>query len=233
MRLYQRGKRGTWWVDLGEVAGQRARRSTGTSDKAAAQEYAATLAGSLWRTRRLGEAPRVTWDDAVLAWLEDHAEGRKSIEEIKRVLRWLTQHLRGLPLGDITDTKIREVAKARKAEPVNRREIARAVEEDRTPPEPKPTSGATVNRHLAQLSAILHYAHRRGWLAGVPPIVKAPEPAKRIAWITRDQADQLLAELPPHLAAMAAFGLATGLRESNIRLLRWRQIDMQRGVCWF
>ena len=69
MRLYQCGKRGTWWVDLGDVAGQRARRSTGTSDYERAKEYAATLAASLWRTRRLGEAPRVIWDDAVLAWL--------------------------------------------------------------------------------------------------------------------------------------------------------------------
>lgn len=233
MRLYQRGKRGVWWVDLGEVAGQRARRSTGTTDRAAAQEYAATLASSLWRTRRLGEAPRVTWDDAVLAWLEDHADGRKSIEEIKRVLRWLTVHLRGVALTDITDLRIREIAKARRAEPTNRREIARAVDASRSVPEPTPTSGATVNRHLAQLSALLHYAHRRGWLPAVPPIVKAPEAAKRIAWITRDQADTLLAELPPHLGAIAGFALATGLRESNVRLLKWKQVDQQRAIAWF
>jgi hypothetical protein len=49
-------------------------------------------------------------------------------------------------------------------------------------------------RHLAQLSAVLHYAHRRGWLAAVPPIAKAPEPAKRVAWLTREQADELLDE---------------------------------------
>ncbi|GAC1664599.1 MAG: site-specific integrase [Candidatus Dormibacteraceae bacterium] len=175
----------------------------------------------------------MTWDEAVLAWLEDHAEGRKSIEEIKRVLRWLTVHLRGLPLTDITDLRIRDVAKARRAEPTNRAEIARAAKAGRDAPGPKPTSGATVNRHLAQLSAILHYAHRRGWLPAVPPIAKAAEPAKRVAWITREQADDLLAELPPHLAAIAGFALATGLRESNIRLLKWKQVDQQRAIAWF
>jgi integrase len=232
MRLYQRGERGTWWVDLGEVAGQRARRSTGTSDRAAAQEYAATLARDLWRARRLGETPTVTWDQAVVAWMEEH-QHRRSIEEIKRVLRWLTGHLRGKALAEITDPVIRQLAKARKAEPVNRRTIARALEADKPAPKPKPTSGATVNRHLAQLSAVLHYAHKRRWLDAVPPITKSPEPAKRVAWLTRDQAEQLLAELPPHLRAMARFGLATGLRETNIRLLTWHQVDMARAVAWF
>jgi integrase len=231
MRLYQRGKRGTWWVDLGDVAGQRARRSTGTADHAQAKEYAATLASDLWRTRRLGEAPRVTWDQAVVAWLAEH-QHRKSIEEIKRVLRWLSAHLRGVVLADITDARIRKIATARAAEAVNRRAIARAEAAGDTPPPIKPTTGATVNRHMAQLSAVLHYAHRRGWLIGVPPIVKAPEPTKRVAWLTRDQADDLLDELPPHLAAMARFALATGLRETNIRLLTWDQVDLPRAVAW-
>jgi integrase len=174
----------------------------------------------------------VTWDQAALAWLEDH-QHRRSIEEIKRVLRWLTQHLRGKPLADITDGVIRQLARARREDAVNRRAIARAVAADKPAPAAKPASGATVNRHLAQLSAVLHYAHRRGWLATVPPIAKAAEPAKRVAWLTREQADALLAELPPHLAAMARFALATGLRESNIRLLTWQQVDTARAVCWF
>jgi integrase len=168
----------------------------------------------------------------VLAWLADH-QHRRSIEEIKRTLRWLTQHLRGKPLADITDGSIRAIAAARRAEAVNRRAIARAIAADRAPPAPKPSSGATVNRHLAQISAVLHYAQRRGWLASVPPIHKAHEPTKRVAWLTHEQAEQLLAELPAHLAAMARFALATGLRESNIRLLTWRQLDMQRAVAWF
>ena len=231
MRLYQRGKRGTWWVDLGDVAGQRARRSTGTADHTAAKEYAATLARDLWRTRRLGEAPRVSWDQAVVAWLEEH-QHRKSIEEIKRTLRWLSAHLRGMALADITDTVIRKLAKTRAAEAVNRRAIEIAIAAEKTPPAPKPTSGATVNRHMAQLSAVLHYAQRRGWLPVVPPIIKAPEPAKRVAWLTHQQAEALLAELPPHLAAMARFALATGLRETNVRLLTWDQVDLQRAVAW-
>lgn len=48
MRIYPRGKRGTLWVDL-TVDGERIKRSTGTTDRRAAQEYAACLARDLWR----------------------------------------------------------------------------------------------------------------------------------------------------------------------------------------
>ncbi len=174
----------------------------------------------------------MTWDEAVLAWLQEHGH-RKSIEEIKRVLRWLSERLRGKALADITDSVIRALAAERRQQPVNAREIERARQADKPAPKAKPTSGATVNRHMAQLSAVLHYAHRRGWLTAVPPIAKAPEPAKRVAWLTREQADELLEQLPPHLRAMAAFALATGLRETNIRLLTWQQVDMARALAWF
>jgi len=42
------------------------------------------------------------------------------------------------------------------------------------------------------------------------------EPIRRIRFLTRDEAQQLLAALPKHLADMAAFSLATGLRRGNV-----------------
>ena len=216
MRIYPRGQRGTLWVDL-TVDGQRIKRSTGTTCRRSAEEYAATLARDLWRAKRLGETPRVTWDTAVLAWMADHGH-RRSIEDIKLRLRWLSARLQGKPLESITDAVIRKLAAERKAQ---------AVDQAGTP-----SSNATVNRHLAELSKILHYAHGRRWLASVPPIAKMHEPARRVAWLTRQQADALLAELPPHLRAMAGFALATGLRESNVRLLCWQQVDLDRRTAW-
>lgn len=82
MRVYPRGKGGILWVDL-TIDGQRVKRSSGTTDPKAAQEYAATLARDLWRQKRLGDAPTVTWDAAVLAWLKEHGH-RRSIEDITR-----------------------------------------------------------------------------------------------------------------------------------------------------
>jgi integrase len=230
MRIYPRGKRGTLWIDI-TVDGERIKRSAGTTDRRAAEEYAASLASDLWRAKRLGEVPRVTWDTAVLAWLEEHAHLR-SLEEIKHNLRWLSKHLQGVALATIDSNLIRRLASLRKAVVLNQSAIDAAIKAGQTAPEPKLTSNATVNRHLSDLSRILSFAHRRGWLAAMPPITKMHEPAKRVAWITREQAARLLAELPDHLRAMAAFALATGLRESNIRLLTWQQVDLRRRVAW-
>ena len=59
-----------------------------------------------------------------------------------------------------------------------------------------------------------------------------PEPIRRIRWLTREQAERLLVELPIHLAAMARFSLATGLRQANVTGLRWEQVDLTRAVAW-
>ena len=51
-------------------------------------------------------------------------------------------------------------------------------------------------------------------------------------WLTPDQVDTLLGELPDHLAELVRFSLATGLRQGNVIDLEWSQIDMQRKVAW-
>ncbi|MBY0469140.1 MAG: site-specific integrase, partial [Burkholderiaceae bacterium] len=80
----------------------------------------------------------------MLAWMQEHGH-RRSIEDIKHRLRWLSARLQGRPLASITDALIRKLAAERKAQ---------AVDGEGTT-----SSNATVNRHLAELSKILHYAH--------------------------------------------------------------------------
>ena len=230
MRIYPRGKKGTLWVDV-EVDDERIRRSTGTTDQRQASEYAARLASDLWRAKRLGETPQVIWDHAVVEWLKENGHLR-TVEEIKARLRWLTVHLRGKSLPSIDGASIRRIISSRKAEVINKRAVETATKAGKIPPIAQLTSNATVNRHLAELSRVLVYAHSREWLAAVPPIPKMHEPRSRVKWITREEAATLIAELPDHLAVMARFALATGLRESNIRLLCWQQIDITRRVAW-
>lgn len=58
------------------------------------------------------------------------------------------------------------------------------------------------------------------------------EPTRRIRFLTREEAQRLLAELPEPLADMAAFSLATGLRASNVAGLQWSQVDLARRLVW-
>jgi len=43
-----------------------------------------------------------------------------------------------------------------------------------------------------------------------------PEPKRRIRWLTHEEAQRLIDELPEHLAEMVRFTLATGLRKANV-----------------
>lgn len=47
-----------------------------------------------------------------------------------------------------------------------------------------------------------------------------PEPKERVRFLTQEQAQRLIAELPEYTAAMVRFSLATGLRESNVTQLK-------------
>lgn len=231
MRVYRRGERGTWWVDFTVPGRPRFNRSSGTTDEAAAREWAAKAYADQWRGQRLGEAPARTWDEAVLAWLSEHGHLR-TIEEVKRRLRWLSARLAGRQLASLTSDVVRSIASERAAEPSNAAEVAAAKAAGDPAPKPHRLTNATVNRYLSDLSRILRHAHTLGWLPAPPPVAKMHEPAKRVAWLTHDQALTLLSELPEHLRQMARFALATGLRESNVRLLEWSQVDLARAIAW-
>ncbi|MDR6740332.1 integrase [Herbaspirillum sp. 1173] len=93
---------------------------------------------------------------------------------------------------------------------------------------------ATVNRMLALLRSILRMAVVEwDWLKSAPHVRLLREPQRRVRFLSPKQAARLLEELPPHLAAMAAFSLATGLRRSNVTGLRWEQIDMRERTVSF
>ena len=231
MRVYRRGARGIWWCDFTVPGGARFTRSTGTTDEAAAKEWAATAYRDQWRQQRLGEAPSRTWDDAVLSWLAEHQHLR-SLEEAKRNLRWLSARMAGKPLASITAETIRRLSSERQAEPANSAIIAAAKAAGAPAAAPRLLSSATVNRYLSDLSRILRHAQVLGWLPAPPPVPKLHEPQGRTTWLTHEQAIRLLAELPAHLRAMARFALATGLRESNVRLLEWSQVDLSRAAAW-
>lgn len=214
MRIYPRGKRGILWADF-TVAGERFTRSTGTTDRGAAEEWAARAQADIWRQKRLGEKPRLTFGQVVLDWLEKHASERRSIEDMKDRLRWLVARVGDdpMPLRPARVTSI----------------LAGKTIDEETGKRP---SAGTLNRYVAEVSKIHHHAHRMQWIDAVPAFRRYQEPKQAPRWLTREQADKLLAELPEHLRDMAQFALATGLRESNVRLLRWTQVDIARGVAW-
>jgi integrase len=142
--------------------------------------------------------------------VSDHAQHKKSYETDRTRLTWLTKKLTGKPITAITTDALL----------VLRKELLA----DKAP--------ATANRFMAVVSAVLHYAHDRGLISGVPKIPYLVEPKDRFRWLTRPQAVALIAELPEHLAAMTRFALATGLRRANVTGMTWSSLDVDRRVAW-
>lgn len=209
MPLYKRGS--TWWVDIVVPDGERIRRSTGTESKTLAQEFHDKLKAEVWRISKLGEKPRHTWNEAVLRWLKEQSH-KATIEMDKIHLRWLDAFLNGKPLDTISRSMIDKITEAKLAEGV---------------------TNATVNRVLEILRAILRRCvNEWEWLDKAPMVRMLKEPTRRIRFLTRQEADRLLRELPDHMADMVAFSLATGLRRSNVTGLLWSQVDLARQVAW-
>ena len=94
-------------------------------------------------------------------------------------------------------------------------------------------SNATVNRTLELLRAVLRKCvNEWEWLDRAPYVRMLKEPTRRIRFLTQDEARGLRAQLPAHLADMATFSLATGLRAANVTGLEWLQVDEESKLCW-
>ena len=208
MSLYKRSE--TWWVCFTSPRGKRIRRSAGTTDRQAATEFHDRLKAETWRVEQLGERPVHTWAEAAVQWLKEKAH-KASSEKDKEILRWVDSWLGGLKLTDITRDLLVQIGDAKAAE----------------------SSPATANRYLALIRSVLRRARDEWeWVDRIPKIHFFAVRNKRVRWISREEAERLLAQLPPHQAAMARFALATGLRQRNVCRLEWSQVDLKKRLAW-
>jgi integrase len=144
-----------------------------------------------------------------LKWLQESEKA--TLDEDKAKLRWLQPHLRTKYLDSIDRELIAD--------------LARIKAEQSSPP--------TANRYLALIRAILRKAaFEWEWIDRVPKVKLYREAKRRIRWITPEQAQTLLRELPAHQVDIVVFALSTGLRQSNVLGLEWSQVDLERRVAW-
>lgn len=212
MSLYRRKDSPYWWIKLPAIRGERGplQKSTGTADKRKAQQVLETIKVERWEQDKLGAKPRRTWEEATLKFLEETVHKRSQSKDIA-ILKWLDPWAGGKYLDQIDRALIDSVKAARL----------------------KVGAASTANRYLAVIRSILRKAYFEWeWLDRIPKVSLYRESQGRIRSLSREEFQRLHAELPSHLAAMALFSVATGLRQANVRDLKWPQVDLERRHAW-
>lgn len=209
MSLYKRKDSSVYWVKL-HHSGKIIQRSTGTADKVKAQEYHDRLKASLWEQDRLGVRPRYSWQQAAGRWIEETSHKATHKDDIAK-LKWLHSLLGELMLDQITLDVIAKIKAARLKE----------------------ASKSTANRFLALVRSILKRAVEEwDWLEKAPKVKLFKESEGRVRFITPEQVQALLLELPAHQKDMVLFALQTGLRQSNVLKLEWLQVNLEQEHMW-
>ena len=213
--LYRRRGTTNWWCRF-RLGNREVRQSCGTADRAAAEEFEERLRARIWREVRLGERS-YTWDQAVERWLKDAQIRDSTRKRAATILAWFEEPLSGVALTAITPGVVTAAVDALKA--------ART-------PKGKPLATSSVNRYLAVLRAVLNHAVANEWVRTVPKVPLLRIERREPRFLTRDQADALEAELPPHLRPPFRFTLLTGLRLGNVQELVWGRVDLERAHVW-
>lgn len=208
---------GIWWLDIRAPGGQRIRRSAGTKDRKAAQEYHDKVKAELWRAAKLGEAPDHVFEEAAVKFLRLCEGQRDYATKLRHVAYWREQFA-GRPVRSLTAGVIAE------ALPTHR------TYEHRATLAIKP---ATKNRYLSTIRRILNLCVEWGWISRTPKLSKFHEPDVRVRWESRAAIVQLIRALPVDWMREATLlAVSTGMRANEILSLTWDQVDLVRGNAW-
>lgn len=208
MRIFKRDPKGNYYLDFKPSARhKRFVRSLETSDFKLAKEVAKKIIRDSFDENLLGKRPTYLFSHVVKDWMSKHAHDRKSIIDIKQRISWLVEKFGTYPI------------------PIRPQYLDHELSNLKVTP-------STRNRYVAEMSKLMHHAHRMEWIDAVPGYTRCNEPKGRMRWLTREQAKKLAMDLPDWLQRMFWFALATGMRESNIRGLEWSRVDLKNKLVY-
>ena len=223
------GKGGTTWrVRVRRLGQPQLTKSFET--KKAAQEWATEQEAKVFAGEQLAtsEARKRTVADAIDRYLEvtlPRSKHRKNASEQARLLGVWRDLLGHRALAGLSPAVVAEA----------RDELAK-----RTNKAKRPISGATVNRHLTALSAVLRVASKEyGWLNKNPVanVSRLEDSKGRERFLSDAERVRLLqacdkSELDA-LGPLVRLALATGARKGELASLEWANVNLERRVVRF
>jgi integrase len=146
----------------------------------------------------------------------------RAYDTLETVAKALRRHLGDLQSDHLTKERARFYAIQRRAEG--------HIVGPATARRKKPTSDGTIIRELVTLRAALNWAHGERWITEIPTIETPRQPAPRDRWLSREEADRLLASAAPHVLTFLALCLYTGARAGSVLELTWDRINLTSGL---
>lgn len=215
-KLVQRGSR--YYVRWWERGGWR-RVSTGTADQREAARFLAQFEAG-YGTPEPPQAPTVSAIlDGYMADRRGEIRGYASLENCAKALR---RHLGDLQPDHLTKERCRFYVARRRADghmvgPADARRK-------------KPIQDGTIIREMVVLRTALKWAVQAKWIADRPHIEVPSQPPPRARWLTREEADRLLAAaVMPHIRTFLALALHTAARANALLELTWDRVDLEAG----
>ncbi len=218
MSIFKHPQSGKWWLDFTPPGCKRIKRSTGTTDRKAAQELHDKLKAESWRVVQLGEQVERLFDDAALEFLKA-SEGQSDYGTKVRHVTYFRAYFGGKTLRSLTSEAIRAALPTHSAFTDKRAQ--------------RKLAAATVNRYIASITRIMTIAHESGWVATKPKVNLREEGGIRFRYIDRVQARALLAAIQKDwLRNLVMFALSTGMRQGEILSLKWAAVNLSNRMCW-
>lgn len=207
----QKMPNGIWKIDK-KYRGERIQESTGTSDRAEAEQYLIHLLEKLRQRKVYGVRQVRTWREASIRFLLE-VKNQPSIHISATYMAQLDPFIGHLPITHVDDES-----------------LAPYIRSKLEPESGKPVTNRTVNIALQRVIRVLNLCarkwrdeERRPWLDVVPMISLLDEKTNcrkpyPLSW---EEQSILFAELPAHLQTMAMFKVNTGCREQEVCKLQW------------
>jgi len=214
--LFKRAGSPFWYVQYRDASGNRAKRSTGTTDRKEAEELEAKWRLEARQQRLWGTQPSYTFDELMLRYLQETQGVKRSAERDAWSAKQLQRFFSGRVLSKLKRADVREYIAMRKHEGV---------------------LGATVNREIGLLSSALNRA-RHEWDWDIPnpaERMRESEGEGRRFYLTREQFDGLVSaasrqKRAPYLADLITVAVMTGCRRGELLGLEWSRVDLKADV---
>lgn len=206
-----------YWYNF-TINGRRFRGSTKTDCYETAKAVIAKIRSEAHHNLTFGEKkPELTFDAATGKYLLEHGQYLKSYKTVDgHCARMLAFFGQAQTLSAIGNKQVNDYVAHRRTQVDDKG--SRIV------------SDTTINRELETLRKIFNLA-RDKWEVAVGDVNfrqhMLREPEARTRWITHEEAEKLINAAADHIKAPIQFALLTGLRWSNIRGLKWRDVDLK------